>query len=183
MPTDAEYQRRIQLADNATLVQLLERIEDHAEIEGWEPGRALEYVLLRQFQLEGAEVTWPFRVELEERVVEQIDGVVYCVGISCLLECKDVHEPVDVEPLAKLRNQLARRPSGTLGVIVARSGYTRPAKLLAQYMTPLSLLLWEFEELRYAVQGQRLVSGLLAKYRYAVERAMPDYDIRTGELR
>jgi hypothetical protein len=47
-------------------------------------------------------------------------------------------------------------------------------------MTPLSVLLWEFEELESAIQQQCICQGLLTKYQYAVELGIPDYDIRGG---
>jgi hypothetical protein len=122
MPTNAEYEQRIGIADNAVLQGMLANIKRGRNIRGWSIGRALEYVVLRQFQIEGAVVTWPFDVSLENEVVEQIDGAVHYQHVSSLLECKDHASAVNVEPFAKLRNQLLRRPPGTIGMLFARSG-------------------------------------------------------------
>ncbi|MCC5621225.1 aminotransferase class I/II-fold pyridoxal phosphate-dependent enzyme, partial [Nostoc sp. CHAB 5715] len=45
-----------------------------------------------------------------KEVLEQIDGVVYSEGLAYIIECKDECEAVDILPIAKLRNQLLRRP-------------------------------------------------------------------------
>src|SRR5205085_2729308 len=100
-----------------------------------------------------------------EFVVEQIDGAIYHGGLAWLVECKDQAENITIEPLAKLRSQLSRRPPGTLGMVFTRSGYTEPAKILARYMTPLSILLWEFPEIELAFAAQIMCVGLTAKYR------------------
>ena len=63
-------------------------------------------------------------------------------------------------------------------MVFARSGYTDPAKVLARYITPLSVLLWELRELELALQRSNLREGLWIKYRYAVERGMPDYNVQ-----
>ncbi|MBM3459051.1 MAG: hypothetical protein FJX77_11040 [Armatimonadetes bacterium] len=60
-------------------------------------------------------------------------------------------------------------------MVFARSGYTDPAKVLARFIAPLSVLLWEFRELELAMEKNRLREGLAIKYRYAVEQGMPDY--------
>jgi hypothetical protein len=83
----------------------------------WEPGRALEYLVLRAFQLDGAAVTWPFEVDIAGEIVEQSDGAVHYEGLSCIVECKDTAVPVYVEPIAKLRNQLLRRRAGVIGLV------------------------------------------------------------------
>lgn len=161
---------------------MLHSVEQGDGLAGWDSGKALEYIVLRQFDIEGASVTWPFQVKLDEQVVEQIDGAVYFEGLACLVECKDYGDAINIEPLAKLRSQLLRRPSGTLATVFARNGYTQPAKVLARYIVPLSILLWEFSELKYALKRQALCAGLLSKYRRAVELGIPDYNIMQEDL-
>lgn len=178
--SDAEYERRIQTYDNAQLRQMLAALAAGRRLSGWASGRALEYLVLPQFQLEGAEVRWPFPVEMENELAEQIDGAVYYAGLACLLEAKDYRKPINIEPIAKLRNQLSRRPAGTLGIVFARSGYTVPAKILTRRANPLSILLWEFEELEFALEKQVICRGLVTKYRYAVEQGIPDFNITVG---
>lgn len=94
---------------------LWDNIENRSTPE-WDAGRAFEYLVLRAFQLDGARVKWPYSVTLFDEEVEQIDGAVHCLGLSCLVESKDfTDKTVDITPIAKLRNQLLRRPAGTVG--------------------------------------------------------------------
>lgn len=146
---------------------------------GWPAGRAFEHMILRAFEIEGAEVRYPFEVESEGEPLEQIDGAVHTRGLSCIVEAKDTWQRVDFAPIAKLRNQLARRPAAAVGVLFSRSGFTRPAVSLAQYLAPQTVLLWTGVEVAAILEaGGGFVSGLEAKYRYCVERASPEYDLR-----
>lgn len=71
-------------------------------------GYLFQDLIIRAFELEGAGVVWPYTVQFYEQIVEQIDGVVYADGISCMVESKCEDKPSNIEPIAKLRNQLAR---------------------------------------------------------------------------
>lgn len=88
MPTEAEYEARVNTLDWDGLQTLWEAIE-RRDTPDWEPGRAFEYLVLRAFQLDGAQVRWPYSVRLFEEEVEQIDGAIYHDGLSCLVESKD----------------------------------------------------------------------------------------------
>ena len=177
MTRETEYQRRIALLDGSGLVRLWEQIEaGTAPKSDWEPGRALEFVVLRAFQLENAEVRWPYRVELAGEVVEEIDGTVYSDSLCCLVECKD-QEKVDFRPVAKMRNQLLRRPAGTIGAVFSRGGFSEPAIILAQFTAPQCIILWGGVEIGHALRNQCMRRALLAKYRHWVEHARPWYNI------
>ena len=175
-----DYVARIRRQDQAGLLGMLQKLANGNTIYGWSSGKAFEHVILQAFALENADVQWPFNVQHEGHTVEQIDGVVYCSDLSFLVEAKDYSVPINVEPIAKMRNQLSRRPPATMGLIFARKGFTSPAKILTRMVSPLSILLWEFEELETAVRDKAMCKALLTKYRYAVELGMPDYDIRGG---
>ena len=148
----------------------------------WGAGRALEYLVLRGFELSGAEIVWPYEVHIANQIVEQIDGVAYSAGLPCLVECKDTADPVNIEPLSKMRNQLLRRPSGAIGLVVSRSGFTAPAQTLAQYMVPQTILLCAGLELEYILQTENFASALEKKYRYCVQTGIPDYDTRVEAI-
>src|SRR5947209_18388617 len=105
MPTSSEYQARIGAHGWGELQTLWNAIE-RRDTPGWETGKALEYLVIRAFELDGAQVRWPYAVQLFGEDVEEIDGVVYYAGLSCLAECKDLSENVAIGPIAKLRNQL-----------------------------------------------------------------------------
>jgi hypothetical protein len=178
MPRD--YVADIQKKNKAQLLSMLRSIGASRPVSGWPAGKAFEYIVLRAFELEGAHVQWPFSVTLYGETLEQIDGAVHSNGLHCLIESKDYQEPINIEPIAKLRNQLMRRPAGTIGLVFARSGFTLPAITLTRMISPLNILLWEFGELEYAIGNVTMCQALQTKFLYAVERSMPDYDIRGG---
>jgi hypothetical protein len=144
----------------------------------WDTGKAFEYLVLRAFQLDGAEVSWPYSVRLFDEEVEQIDGVIHYAGISALVESKDFSDDVPIAPIAKLRNQLLRRPAGTIGVVFSRTGFTESARLLSLFTVPQAILLWSGDEIRYALETKRICEFLVRKYRVCIERGTPDSDIR-----
>lgn len=182
MASENEYARRIGHCDWTALLDLWESIQAE-NTRGWAPGKAFEYLVLRAFQLEGADIGWPYTVSIGGEQIEQIDGVVYSDGLSCLVECKDQRDPVNVEPIAKLRNQLLRRPSSAIGVVFSsRSAFSDPAVTLAQFTAPQTILLWRPEEVDCALRQQRVRQALTAKHRWCIEYGLPDYNITAGDL-
>lgn len=171
MPTANGYEKRISAFQWDDLLKFWESIEA-GETPGWEPGKAFEYLVLRAFQLDGAEVRFPYRVKLYETEVEQIDGAVHYAGLSCLVERS---ADVDLAPIAKLRNQLMRRPGGTIGLIFSSKDFTAPAIILAQFSHPQSILLWKKADVEYGVQNKAMSRLLLSKYRHCVEYGLVDY--------
>jgi hypothetical protein len=57
----------------------------------WEEGEALEYLVLRAFELDPSKpvVRYPYVVSLFGETVEEIDGAVHLPGLACLVESKD----------------------------------------------------------------------------------------------
>lgn len=80
---------------------------------------------------------WPFEAPgIGARSLEQIDGAIHVGGLHVIVESKDQAASQDIEPIAKLRNQLLRRPSGAVGVCFSTGGFTPSARLLAHVMAP-----------------------------------------------
>ncbi len=180
MSVTREYENRIQSLQWNELRTLWERIENR-DTPGWPPGKAFEYLVLRAFQLDGADITWPYPVRLFGEEVEQIDGAIHFSHLSCLVESKDYgNQAINVEPIAKLRNQLLRRPAGTIGLVFSSSssGFTDPARHLSCFALPQAILLWNGEEIKYALDHRKICQFLLLKYRVCVEQGLPDYDLR-----
>jgi hypothetical protein len=175
MATD--YVDVISRYDRAGLTDLWNQVASGSKVEGWPDGRLFEHLILAALKLESAVVTWPYRVELDGEVVEQIDGAVHVQGLHCLIEAKDTRDDINIQPIAKMRNQLLRRPSSTVGVVFSRSGFTEAAKVLTRYTMPHTVLLWEGSEFAVALEGGTLCASLAAKFRYAVEHGLPDYNI------
>jgi len=183
MPTDAEYQQNIEDLDWDELLQLWERIKNGTTQEqGWASGKALEYLVLQAFKLSGAEVVWPYSVRLDEEEIEQIDGAVYLRDIAFLVECKDHSSRINIEPIAKLRNQLLRRPGAVIGVVFSRKGFTNPASTLARFTSPQTILLWNGEEIEQVLKDRDFCRHLITKYRACIERGLPDFDIRQAAV-
>ncbi len=148
----------------------------------WESGKAFEYLILRAFELEGAEVRWPYRVTIEGEEIEQIDGVVYADGLAGIVECKDTAIKVDAVPIAKMRNQLLRRPAITLGLVFSRSGFTESAIVLARFTAPQTILLWDGEDIAYALKKKSMRKALVAKYRVCIEQGFQFHHITGMDL-
>ena len=149
---------------------------------GWKAGKALEYLVVRAFEIEKCNVVYPYEVRVGPLVIEQIDGVIHTNHLSCLLESKDVSDPVDHDPLADLRDQIQRRPPSVVGCCLSTSGFTLNARQRAIMTAPQRILLWEAEEIEYGLEHGRMREGLHAKFRNCVERALPDFNIKTAKI-
>jgi len=181
MTVDISYEKKISRYKRSGLLSLWNSIVA-GDTPEWEPGKAFEYLVLRAIELEGAEVRWPYRVIFDGEEIEQIDGVVYSNGLACLVECKDTVKKVDVAPIAKMRNQLLRRPATTLGIVFSRAGFTRSAIVLAGFIAPQTILLWDGEEIASALKSKGMRHMLAAKYRYSIEHGFPLHSITFSDL-
>lgn len=188
MPKEQEYINKIESLDNEEVYSLFEKVLAENTPE-WPEGKALEYLVLRAFQLEGADVDWPFSIYPKKSIgktqypIEQIDGVIYLEHITCLVECKDkVNKKVDFAPIAKLRNQLLRRPASTIGSIFTTGEFTEPAITLATYTGQQGILLWEVTELKYAIKNQCMCKSMIKKLRELNAKGLPDYNTFTDEI-
>ncbi|MGI8430253.1 MAG: hypothetical protein ACR2OB_13365 [Solirubrobacteraceae bacterium] len=181
MSSPWEYETRIRALGWDDLRALWSAIE-RRDTPGWEAGKALEYLVIRAFELDGAQVRWPYSVQLFGEDVEEIDGLVYSSGLSCLVESKDLSENVAIGPIAKLRNQLLRRPAGAVGLVFSRMGFTDPARFLAHFALPQAILLWSGGEMQYALARERMGEFLMMKYRICVEDGLPFYDVRESDI-
>jgi hypothetical protein len=68
------------------------------------------------------------------------------------VESKDETADIAIAPVAKLRNQLLRRPSGTIGLLFASGRFTPAAALLAHFTLPQTILLWSRDDVEYCLQ-------------------------------
>lgn len=183
MPSEQAYKERILNYDWEALRTLWQKIKKR-KTPNWEPGKAFEYLILRAFELGGAEVVYPYSVRLYGETVEQIDGVIYYENLSCLIECKDYSRDrkVNFEPIAKMRNQLLRRPAPTLGCVFSNSDFTEPALILANYVSPQTILLWQRHEIATSLEKKDFCQGLLTKYKKYIELGIADFNITSLDL-
>jgi len=162
------------------LCDLWEDIKNRVtEEKGWQKGLAFEYLILRAFQLEQADVIRSFPVKVFDATIEQIDGVVHLPGahLSVLVESKDYQEAISIDPIVKMRSQLQRRPNGVIGAVFSVNGFTDPALTLAQFMAPQTILLWDQQDIEYCLLNGSFVNGFFRKYRYCIEKGKPDYNL------
>jgi hypothetical protein len=178
MPTNDEYEAEIKKHRWPELGQLWERIKAR-DTPWWPDGKAFEYLVLRMFDLDDARVRWPYGVSLlrDEEEVEQIDGSVRVGSLYCLVESKDKKGKIDIAPIAKLRNQLLRRPAGTVGFVFSSSAFTEPALALAHFALPQAILLWSGDEVERALAEEKICDYAELKFRICVDQGMPDYNI------
>ena len=170
--------------------QLWQDIKD-GTVHDWNSGRALEYLIVRAFQLDVEAETellgtrWPFGVTYPQKIgnVEQIDGIAYLKFCNFIIESKDYNQPLDVEPLAKLRQRLEKRPPGTMGILFGKKGFTDPARIIAQFANPLNVLLMQSSDLNYAIKEDKiqLIYVVREMFRHAVELGLPDLGVQSKE--
>ena len=182
MATAAEYESIIKSLQWDALRSLWDNIEKR-NTPDWESGKAFECLIIRAFELDGAEVRYPYNVRLFEEEIEQIDGAIHISEFSCLVESKDfADKKVDIAPIAKLRNQLLRRPTATVGLVFSRTGFTDPARTLSRFLSPHAILLWDGNEIEYALDNQKICELLILKYRVCIEDGLPDYNVTTRNI-
>lgn len=178
--SEDEYTSRIRTMGWARLRAFHDRLIT-GRLEDWDPGKAFEYLILRAFELEGAVVTWPYVIRLSPSETggdtEQIDGAVYVDGLACIVEAKDTASTVPIDPIAKMRNQLLRRPSSSVGLIFSRGGFSQAALSLIRFVGPQTILLWDGEEVSHALKHRAFREGLQKKYRLSVEQGLDQHDL------
>lgn len=185
-----EYERAVRGMDNKDLVALWEAHKANNFDESfWKKGKVLEYVVLRSIELEiqtseesiKGSVTYPYDVfmshyENPSKPIEQIDGAVIIDELYALVECKDYNEEkIDIVPLAKLRNQLARRHSNVFGMFFSATEFTEPAEILLGYMAPQLIILWSIEDIEFCLNNRCFIPCMRMKYRKAIETCEYNY--------
>jgi hypothetical protein len=178
MPTTDEYRIKIRRNQRRGLLRLWNGILN-GNTPGWGDGKAFEFLVLRAFELEGATIRWPYSVDIAGLNVEQIDGAIHFedINFSILAEFKDSSKTLNIEPVSKLRNQLLRRPAGAIGSIFTTNGFSEASLLLAQFISPQTILLWERDNIEFCLRRGEFRDGLLKKYRHTIETGDPTLDL------
>lgn len=178
MPTNQQYETEIKKLTWAGLQKLWTEITAGTVSNWWEPGKAFEYLVIRMFELSKAEVTWPYTVNvLGGQAEEQIDGALRFGGLHWLVESKDKSKNIAIDPIAKMRNQMLRRPWGTIGLVFTSLNFTPSAVLMTHFVLPQPILLWTGDEVAHALKKKQICRFAQEKYRMCVEHGVIDYDI------
>jgi Restriction endonuclease len=170
---DLEYIKRTEAMSWKDLNTLWERIKAD-ETPDWEGGKAFEHLVVRAFKLNGLEAEYPYDVPPGGKPIEQIDGLVHLQSHTFLIECKD-RDSVDIEAIAKLRNQLLRRPETTLGCVFTTGEFTEPALIITDFSVPHRILLWSGFEIEDCLKKENFGAVLLEKYRFLCKYGLTDH--------
>jgi hypothetical protein len=92
------------------------------------------------------------------------------------VEAKDTSKSMNIEPIAKMRNQLLRRPASTVGLIFSRGGFSSAATTLIKFVGPQTILLWKGEEVAHSLDHRAFREGLSRKYRRTVEQGLAPHN-------
>lgn len=178
------------------LLEIWEQITKKEVSPEWGKGKLFEYLILRAFELEIEKqdkdktinyVTYPYDVEYPANLeshqsLEQIDGAISIDGLNCLIECKNyTDESINVEPLAKLRNQLMRRHGNVFGMFFSTTAYTTPAQIQVMFMAPQIIILWRPEDIEYCIKNECMIECMHQKYKRAIEACDYDYIFSTKD--
>src|SRR5262249_9039594 len=90
-----------------------------------------------------------------------------------LIECKD-KDAVDIEAIAKLRNQLLRRPDTTFGCVFAADDFTAAALILVDFSVPHRILLWSRLDIEGCLKRKDFAPTLRDKYRHLCKYGLTD---------
>ena len=172
-PSEITLMNRVRRYSWLQLENFWKRIKK-GKTPGWSPGKALEYMLVRAFELDGAVVVYPFNNNVLT-AQEQIDGYVFVkeLGVGFLIECKDWSQNVAFDELAKLHGRLSYRMPSTYGIFLSRGGFTASAVEMMYLMHPHNILLWSFGEIDECFKKHKFMKALKYKYQYAMVTADP----------
>lgn len=178
-----EYIIEISKMGRSDLLNLwVDHYKDDFDDSFWKRGKVLEYVVLRAFDIEKEGcVTYPYDVFMSicegyGRPIEQIDGAIHIDELYALVECKDYGEKkIKVDPLAKLRNQLARRHSNVFGIFFSATDFTEPAEILVGHMAPQLIILWSKEDIEFCLENGCFIPCMKEKYKQALELCEYNY--------
>jgi hypothetical protein len=59
----------------------------------------------------------------------------------------------------------------------SRTGFTDPARNLSRFLSLQAILLWDGDEIKYALDNEKICELLVLKYRVCIENGLPDYNI------
>jgi len=180
---DKEYIARAEKMGWEELSALWEQIKAGraGKAEGWEDGKALEHLVVRAFLLSGLPAEYPFDVPPGGKAFEEIDGLVVMGSNTFLFECKDKPK-VAIEVIAKLINQLLRRPGTTLGCVFTSGGFTSTALLLADFSVPHRILLWSGRDIEEGLKNRNFNKPLSEKYHNLCKYGLTDHSPNYEEL-
>ena len=167
-------------------------IEPRVSQNNISPQLAFRHLIVRAFELEGAEVRFPYHVkeDSERDALEHLDGVIYIDGHSCIVESRCLSKGgvtsrranVSSGHISRFRNKLLNRPGYAIGMVFSATGFSPSALMQAQLSLPQTILLWSVEEIKECLYRQTFAKAFKIKNRRFFEQLIPDYDHRVDYL-
>jgi hypothetical protein len=139
-------------------------------------GAVFERWMLEAFRLSGAAVRESYVVPMPDSAAprEQIDGSLTEGWQGFLIESKFWPSNVDFDPIAVLHVLVEQRPVGTLGLFFSAFGYTPPAVELAGRLRPIRVLLFDQNDLLWAMKpGHGMMKLVRERWIFAVQYGGP----------
>lgn len=179
---EKKYIKQISTCDWTKLEAMWADIKSRKVVNGWPMGKALEYMFIRAFDLENADVVYPY----SNRIInaeEQIDGFIFLkdIGVGFIVECKDWSDSVSFDEVAKLHSRLLYRPSTTFAIFVSINGFTPSATELIYMMHPHCILFWNQTDIDECFKNRKFVEALIYKYQFAMMSADPYITVFDGK--
>lgn len=170
-PSESKLINRIRTYDWSKLERLWKKVRDGKKT-GWADGKALEYLFIRAFELENADVEYSYNNKVIKSK-EQADGYIYLPSISTgfIVECKDWDSKIAFDEVAKLNSRLSYRMPSVYGIFVSMSDYTPSAMELMFMMQPRRILLWSKTDIDECFKKHKFIKALTHKFQYAMMTA------------
>jgi len=168
---DDEYEKLIQKKEWSDLEDFWASVKSGTTSQDWAVGKALEYFVIKAFELAGFSVSYPYLIPLDRtlsaasrKTMEQIDGLASKDGLTLLIESKD-EAKTNIEAIYKLYSQLQRRPPSTMGCLVFTGYLTDETLHLVNFLTPRRILLVDQNDLDFVAQSpEDFSNNIFEKY-------------------
>ncbi|HZV03752.1 MAG TPA: restriction endonuclease [Gemmataceae bacterium] len=144
-----------------------------------EAGDVFERWVLEAFRLSGMTGHYAFPVSLRQSAStrEQIDGVILDGWQGFLVESKFWTKGVDFGPIALFHAHVETRPAGTMGLFFSAFGFTAPALEPAELLRPFRVLLFDGDDLKWALTSGpfngRMTEMIRRKWVLALKDGLP----------
>lgn len=144
-------------------------------------GNVFQRWIMSAFRLAEVEVKYPYRVPIRGtrgNTLEEIDGLVLDGWQGFLVQSKFwPSKPVDYKDLTLLINQVEKRPWTTLGLFFAAFRVSEPAIINASGSNPMRLLLFQQQDIDWAIRHRDMMGLVRLKWRLAVQYGRFDSEV------
>lgn len=149
------------------------------EVSDSQAGYVFQTWIIEAFRLSGIEIDRPFRVPtapgINEQTLAELDGFVVIDNHRFIIESK--FQRLDFDPIARLHLLVEQRPVGTMGLLFATEGYTRPAIDSAHILRPIRVLLFARDDIDFIARSGDIGTAVRVKWKRAVMFGRPNLPV------